>query len=201
MGVGALSVTVLAGCGGGSSGGDGSPPVHITTPPVDTGTPTPPSSTPTPTATVTITSTPAPTVKQCRSSHLQLSLGASQGAAGSTYQAVVLTNTGHKTCTLFGYPGVSFVDAGGTQLGSSASQSSGTKKTITLAAGGAANATLRQPNPGNFDPSACNATTADRLRVFPPGETAALFVHDAVKVCTTSAGRTAVTPVAAGTGD
>jgi hypothetical protein len=150
--------------------------------------------------TVTVTHTASTAGATCRSRHLSLSLGGSQGAAGTTYQSVVLTNTGSRSCTLFGYPGVSFVDSGGALLGKPSSQDPGTKKKVTLAPGGQANTLLRQPNPGNFDPTTCSPTTADRLRVYPPGNKGALFVHDAVQVCTTSAGRTGVTPVAAGAG-
>jgi hypothetical protein len=129
-----------------------------------------------------------------------LSLGNAQGAAGSSYVPVVLTNTGSAKCTLYGYPGVSFVDASGTQLGVPAKHSPGTEKTIKLSSGASANATLRMPNPGNFDPSTCNQATADRLRVFPPGETHPLFIKDAAQICTTKAGRTDIGPMTFGTG-
>lgn len=195
-------VALVAGCGSGSSGGTVTQPtaVAVATP---TSTPThshtaapPPASSPT--ATVTVTAPTAAT--RCLSSHLALTLGASQGTAGTSYQAVVLTNTGSAACTLFGHPGVSFVDASGAQIGKPASQDHATKKTITLAPGGQANALLRQPDAGNFAPSACHETTADRLRVYPPGETVPLFVHDAVQVCSTAAGRTGIGTMHAGSG-
>jgi Protein of unknown function (DUF4232) len=198
---------LLAGCGSSSNGsttseptGGVTPTAHPTHPPTST-TPTipPTSAAPTPTATVTVTAAPA--VSRCLSSHLKLTLGLGQGAAGTTYQVIVFTNEGSAACELHGYPGVSFVDASGAQLGRPATEDPGKRKTHVLdAAGGQANALLRQPDPGNFPASSCHVTTADRLKVYPPGETVALFVHDAVQVCTTAAGRTGIGPVLAGNG-
>jgi hypothetical protein len=147
-----------------------------------------------------VTVTAAASVQTCFSIHLKLSLGMSQGAAGTFYQNVVLTNDGTVACTLYGYPGVSYVDSSGALIGSPTSEDAGKKKTITLAVGGQANALLRQPDAGNFPPASCHMTTADRLRVYPPGNTVPLFVHDATQVCTTSAGRGGIGTMHAGSG-
>ncbi|MBV9870748.1 MAG: DUF4232 domain-containing protein, partial [Frankiaceae bacterium] len=149
--LGTTVAMTLSACGGGSSGGDqGSPPITIPTrPPTHTATPSSPTPTPTSTPTSTPTPTPTPThtvtetakpgPQACQSGALSLSLGQSQGAAGSTYVPVVLTNTGAKTCTLRGYPGVSFVDASGTLLGKPARQATGSPpKTLKLGSGEAA---------------------------------------------------------------
>jgi Protein of unknown function (DUF4232) len=151
---------------------------------------------------VTVTASPAPPAEaaRCLSSNLTLSLGVGQGAAGTSYQVVVFTNKGAAACHLHGYPGVSFVNTSGVILGKPSTEDSGKVKTVTLAPGGAANALLRQPDPGNFPPSRCHQTTADRLQVYPPGETVQLFVTDHVPVCTTAAGRTGIGPVLAGNG-
>jgi hypothetical protein len=205
-----LTAVAAAGCGSGSSGSPSAssstsvapsptPTHHHHTPaPVATVTV---SVTPTPTPTVTVTHTSAPVVSRCLSSNLKLTLGIGQGAAGTTYQTIVFTNDGTSACELHGYPGVSYVDASGALIGEPASEDAGKRKTITLAAsGGQANAVLRAPDALNFPPSSCHKTTSDRLRVYPPGETVALFVHDAVQVCTTSAGRNGISPVLAGNG-
>jgi hypothetical protein len=197
---GMAAAMAIAGCGGGSSGGDqGSPPITIPTHPhTHTATPTSPTPTATetptaiPTATVTATSVAMP---RCASSNLSLSLGPAEGAAGSTYVPIVLTNTGGGKCHIAGYPGVSFVDSSGTQLGKAAKREPGPIKTIKLASGESAYATLQLPNPGNFDPSLCNQTTANRLRVYPPDETTPLFIKDKAQICTTAAGRTHIRPL------
>jgi hypothetical protein len=136
----------------------------------------------------------------CASSQLKLSVGIGQGTAGTSYQVLVLTNTGAAPCTLFGYPGVSFVDSSGAIIGKPATRDTGTEHTITLAVGGAANALSRQPEPGNFAPAACQVKTADRVRVYPPNQKVALFANDAVQVCSTAKGRTGIGPMLAGTG-
>ena len=71
---------------------------------------------------------------------------------------------------------------------------------FVIAAGAKASALLRQPEAGNFPPATCKITTADRLRVYPPGETQPLFVHDAEQVCASGVGRGGVMPVVAGDG-
>jgi hypothetical protein len=193
----ALGAAMLAaGCSSGSSDHSGSPvTVHTPKPHTHTAVPT---DTVTPTPTVTVT---APTsVPRCLSSQLSLSLGAGQGAAGSTYRPIVFTNTGSQTCELHGYPGVSFVDASGAQLGTPAREDPGKQRTVKLPSGGAANALLQEPDPGVFAAADCQATKANRLRVYPPGEKTPLFISDTERICTTKAGRTGVQPVEFGNG-
>lgn len=201
--VAAGALVVVAGCGSGSSGGSSPGASGPTTPATSTsGAPTAnPTDTASPTPTATVTSTVPASLSRCLSSQLSLSLGQGQGAAGTTYTPIVFTNTGTSACELHGYPGVSFIDAGGHLIGSPASEDTGKAKSVKLSAGGGtANALLRQPNPGNFPASTCQQTTAAKLRVYPPGETVALFLSDPAPVCSTKAGRTGVRPIAAGDG-
>src|SRR5690349_10247384 len=48
-------------------------------------------------------------VANCATSALKGSLGPEQGAAGSVYAPLVLTNVGPRPCELRGFPGVSYV--------------------------------------------------------------------------------------------
>ena len=60
---------------------------------------------PGPTRTVTVTPTPQPaTPGQCSTSDLKLTIGQANGAAGTVYYPVQLTNTSNSTCTLYGFP-------------------------------------------------------------------------------------------------
>lgn len=130
-------------------------------------------------ATTTVPSGPGP----CLSTHLAGSLGGSQGAAGSVYYPLVLRNTGTSTCTLYGYPGVSFVAPGsGQQVGAPADRRPGTVQTISLAPGQSAQATLAVTDAANFPPS-CGITTVAGLRVYPPGQTAALYIPHPDRAC------------------
>lgn len=139
-------------------------------------------------------------VRPCSSRHLALTVSTGQGTAGTSYQVLVLTNTGSSSCTLFGYPGVSFVTSSGTLIGRPSARDRGPVHTITLPAGGPSSALSRQPEPGNFAPAACRPRTADRVRVFPPGQTVALFAANHVQVCSTGTGRTGIGPMVAGDG-
>jgi hypothetical protein len=195
---GVVALLVAAGCSSSSSGGG-----------------TPPTNSPQPTATVTVTasptvtrsatSTPTPSPSPsvaaaagCRTKHLKLSIGQGQGAAGSSYQPIVFTNTGSKPCSLVGYPGTSFLDSGGSQLGVPAIQSPGSKRSITLAPGGNASALLQIPDPGIYSAGQCAPANAAELNVYPPNQTVALQVADSTTICTTKRGASKVRPVVSG---
>ena len=99
------------------------------------------------------------------------------GAAGSTYYNLELTNLSGRTCTVFGYPGVSAVTLGGRQLGSAASRDPvHAPSTVALASGASAAVVLRIVDAGNFPRAACSPTTAAGLRVYPPNQRVAKIV-------------------------
>ena len=114
----------------------------------------------------------------CSTSQLSMKLGAVGHAAGSAYQPLVFTNTGSSSCTLTGFPGVSYVaPKTGKQVGAAASRNSRqTSKTITLAPGGHASAMVQFVDYQVFPSKDCTATTVSGLRVYPPGETSAGYV-------------------------
>jgi hypothetical protein len=194
-----LVALAVAGCSNGSSGGSSN---TAATPPSATDTPSAsasgsPSETasPTPSFSSTVSAT-----KVCTTAKLNASLGQSQGAAGSTIVSIVFKNLGKKACTIYGYPGVSFLDPNAKQLGQPADRRGGEQAVVTLGSGDFANAQLRIPDPGNFDPADCNAATSASLKVYPPGETEFLQLNFAMSVCTTEEGRAVVQPVVPGTG-
>jgi hypothetical protein len=127
-----------------------------------------------------------------------MTLGSGQGAAGSSYQPIIFTNTSSKTCSLTGYPGVSFLDSGGTQLGDPAAHSGASHGSVNLTPAGKASALLRLPDPGVFSPSNCKQTTAAKVKVYPPNQTESLSAADAADICTTKTGRSSIGPVHAG---
>ena len=121
----------------------------------------------------------------CATSDLNVSLGASNGAAGSVFQTIVFTNRSSTTCTLYGYPGVSLVSAPPyTQIGLAAQRDGTTPvKVITLASGATASAALRIVNALNFDSATCSPTKAAFLRIYPPNQTAPVYLADAAQIC------------------
>jgi len=123
----------------------------------------------------------------CLASGLQAQLGASQGTAGTIYQVIVLTNTSASSCTLYGYPGVSFVNGqGGSQVGAPATRNPAVKAAkLTLAPGGKANALLAVHDAGAYPD--CQLTNVDWLRIYPPGDYGSLYVQYKAQTCANTA--------------
>ncbi len=139
----------------------------------------------------TVTPTPTPSGPPgCTTSSLTASLGQGSGAAGSVYYPIEFTNNG-PTCTLYGYPGVSFVSASGAQVGAAAGEDpTYPRRLVTLAQGATAHADLQITVAQNYPAATCRPVAVKRLRIFPPGQTSALYVSVAA---TTGCGSTAVT--------
>ena len=109
------------------------------------------------------------------------------GAAGSFYYTLEFTNLSGHTCTLAGYPGVSALSIGGSQLGSPGGRNNAhPSKTVTLANGATATAVLRLTDVGVFPPSQCRMTTAAGLRVYPPNQTASKLIPYPFAACSRS---------------
>lgn len=132
-----------------------------------------------PSASPAPTSSPSPAaLTSCSTSQLAASLTNGQGAAGSMIYSLEFQNVSQVTCTLFGNPGVSLVTgSAGVQLGAAATfVNHATATTVTLAPNARAGAALQIAEAQNYPASLCDQTPAQGLRVYPPGQTAALFV-------------------------
>ncbi|WP_083867033.1 DUF4232 domain-containing protein [Frankia sp. ACN10a] len=118
----------------------------------------------------------APAGGLCPTARLAVRSADGEGAAGSTYEHLVLTNTGTTSCVLRGFPGVSYLDAAGRQVGAAAVRSGPAGQAVRLAPGASASATLRTVHPGIQvgceEPA--QSTPVASLRVFPPANTTAL---------------------------
>lgn len=170
----------LAACG--SSAGQGAAPartVTVTAPPPTT--PATPASQGSPGA------SPAPAGPgPCATSALSVRTGAAGAAAGSIFVAIQFTNTSDSACTLFGYPGVSFVAsrAGGHQIGAAAARNPQHQpQLVTLQAGETGSATLQIAAAANFPASRCHQVTARGLRVYPPNQLAPVVVPYVSQAC------------------
>lgn len=124
----------------------------------------------------------------CAAVNLTFATGQPDGAAGSVYQPVLLTNKGTTTCTLDGFPGVSFVAGDdGHQVGNAADKDeSKPATTVTLAPGAGAQFVVRIARAGNYDSATCQPTAARGLRIYTPGETHSAFLPMDVQACTTT---------------
>ena len=95
-------------------------------------------------------------------------------AAGSSYYHLDFTNTGTATCHLHGYPGVSAVNGAGAQLGDAASRDPvAAPRYVNIAPGGTAHTILQVASTDNYPAARCEAVSAARLKVYPPGDTGA----------------------------
>ena len=128
---------------------------------------------------------------------LKAAIGSGQGAAGSSYYPIDLINNSGTTCTLYGYPGVSFVTGpGGSQIGAAATRN-GTiaPALVTLTAGQTAHATLQVVNANNYPASRCKIVQAHWLRVYPPGQFSPVYIRFSAPTCGGGASATGILSV------
>jgi hypothetical protein len=112
LAVAAVASLALAGCSSGAKVGGG--PI-----PGATASPAPPTEAATASATPAGSPLPSPSLtaahlyaERCAGAQLRLALGTPVSeATGQRTVALTLTNTSQRACHLFGYPGISFVDA------------------------------------------------------------------------------------------
>jgi Protein of unknown function (DUF4232) len=90
--------------------------------------------------------------------------------AGSTYYELEISNISHRTCTLYGFPGVSAVRNARQLEGSPAGRVGGhAEDLLTLVPGSTVHVILQIADVYNFAPSACHPVQAFGLRVYAPG--------------------------------
>lgn len=124
----------------------------------------------------------SPGLAACTSADLKVSLGGGAGAGMSqNHVGLQLRNIGSSTCTLYGYPGVSWVaGADGHQVGAAAvrqpDSAGSAEKTVTLAPGALASAPMDIVDSGVLSRSECKPVPVRGLRIYPPGQKAALFL-------------------------
>jgi len=148
----------------------------------------------------TTSSTAGPSTTQagtpaCTTGQLEAELGPSNAGAGQVYAPLVLRNTGSTACEAKGFPGVSLLDASGTQIGQPATREGGEGASVLLEPDAVASANLHTTNEG-IGP-ACDPASA-RIRVFPPDQTEAITFSATFTAC---GGFTVSTLVAGDTGN
>jgi hypothetical protein len=202
-----LTAPIAVLLGGCSSGGGTAAPAPTTpstaattaspTEGLGTAAPTP---NPSKTATTTTVATP-----RCHSGDLKAKdvPDPAGGAAGHHGEFLIFTNGSGHRCTLYGYPGVSWVTGdNGTQVNAPFERTGGTRKTLTLKPGASAHATLIVVNPDVYDKADCKPVTVRGYRVYPPDEKASIFVAASQTVCSAKGkGLGQVQPITAGTSD
>jgi hypothetical protein len=179
---GVLVALCVTGCTAGGSGNAAQPTLpsfssSLSAPPSESS--SAPSSQAPPASGATEATVPseAASPNDCKSAELRLSLGRAEGAAGTVYRALRFTNVGTRTCTIQGFPGVSYVaGADGHQVGPAAFRDGAKGPAINLNPGSTANSPVGFTQVGNFDPNVCRPTPIRGLRVYPPHDTASVIV-------------------------
>ncbi len=138
----------------------------------------------------------------CANSTLRPSLRVAGAAAGTAYYTLRLTNISGHSCSVYGYPGVSFVSGvPGHQIGSAAARNPlYSPVTVVLAARATAHALLGVGDAGNYPAARCHPATAHALRIFPPGQTAAVEIWRSFSACAAHVPVLSVTSVRPGKG-
>lgn len=180
----AAAALLLSGCGGSSTQAQ-----SATSPPSPSATETsqPPATSP---AAPESSAAAAPSTAKagpelCKAASLTGTTDATGGgAAGSIYMQLILTNSGTEPCLLKGFAGVSLTaGADGEPIGAAATRDdSGPVTDVTLAPGKAGTATLRYTQAANYPD--CTKTPAAGFRVYPPNDTASLFIPQQLDACT-----------------
>lgn len=185
------SIALIAGCGSSSSTDQETtaPPAETTSAaptPEPTTAPTtgeatgPTSAEPEPSASPTADASAGPTDSAdgtCTAAELSATVETPMGAgsAGTAARNLILSNTSDAQCTMTGYPGVSYVDASGAQIGAPADREPGIDTpAVVLAPGQSAIATLQQTNAQNYG-DGCVVTDTVGVLVYPPGATDSLL--------------------------
>jgi Protein of unknown function (DUF4232) len=111
-----------------------------------------------------------------------------EGYAGGVYQVIEFTNASGAACTLYGYPGVSLVTGPPyAQVGLAAKRvSTAPGKLVTLTPGRSATAVLQIVDALNFPASTCGPVRATNLKVYPPNQTAPVYLANTSYGCTKS---------------
>ncbi|HEY1761790.1 MAG TPA: DUF4232 domain-containing protein [Acidimicrobiales bacterium] len=121
---------------------------------------------------------------ECTTAKLDVWLNTNgNGAAGSSYYDLNLTNLSASTCTLYGYPGISAITQAGAQVGSAGARSSAHAVSVitltsarsakgleTSTAHNTATVVLQIADAENFPQKSCVPITAAGFRVYPPNQ-------------------------------
>lgn len=146
---------------------------------------------------------PVTSAVSCATSSLNVKQGLAQGYAGGVYEVIDFTNTSNSPCSLYGYPGVSLVTGPPyTQVGLAAKRSttSAQVKLITLAPGATGNALLQIVDALNYPSATCGPTKAAALKVYPPNQTAPVYLPNTSTACSKPVQTMNIGPVQAGSG-
>jgi hypothetical protein len=102
-----------------------------------------------------------------------VTLSSGSAAAGTAYYQILFTNESGTSCTLYGFPGVSFTgETYAVQVGPAATRNLSSPKTlVTLGPHAVASAEIAVVDAHNYPAGPCGLTTASGVLVYPPNLT------------------------------
>ncbi|MEV4123778.1 DUF4232 domain-containing protein [Nocardia sp. NPDC049707] len=121
---------------------------------------------------------------QCRTSDLAAGLGTETVAAGTVAFPIVFTNNGSGPCALEGFPGISYATGpDSAPVGAPAAREGTSSGPVQLAPGDQASALVFAVNVHNIPPEQCQPVAVPGLRIYPPDNTASLYLERAATAC------------------
>jgi hypothetical protein len=94
------------------------------------------------------------------------------------YRPLIMTNVSGRTCTVQGFPGISYVaGADGHQVGKAAFRDGAKGDPIVLSRGESAASDIGLVAVQSYDPATCQQTPVNGLRVYLPQDTASKFIE------------------------
>jgi Protein of unknown function (DUF4232) len=184
-----LTTAAVLGCAAALAAacGTAAPAASPSASPAVTATPTVSAGTASPAVSPPTAPTQAAGAPACATSALKVAVPARPGgaAAGSSYYPIQFANVSGTSCTMYGYPGVSFVTAqGGRQIGPAATRNPAVaRQLVTLSPGQTVHAELQVVNAENYPPADCGPVTAHWLKVYPPSQTGPAYVSFTAQAC------------------
>ncbi|RMI30347.1 DUF4232 domain-containing protein [Nocardia stercoris] len=114
---------------------------------------------------------------ECTTSDLSATLGRADTDGDTTTLQLVFTDSGSRTCTMQGFPGVSYADGpDGDPVGPPADRDGATAPQVTLTPGGFAQSRLRVVDYSSVPADECDPVDVTGLRIYPPDDARTMFV-------------------------
>jgi hypothetical protein len=178
-----LFTMALTGCSGSPGTATAAPSAASAPVSPTVGTSTAPESSTPASAPATTGHTPESPPGRCTAADLRIAVYGEDGAAGSAYTGIALTNASPRSCTLSGVPGVRFVDAAGKALPTAAKSTGGTGARFTVKPGGKGYFTIRTVNVQDGAEGAPCDPPAAALEITVPGGTSHLRLAGPFHAC------------------
>ena len=146
------------------------------------------------------------TAASCSSAQLEITARSGQGATGNWAFPIIFRNVSHNACSLYGYPGVSWITASGAVIGVPARQvqdPASPASTVNLSSGQSAYSVVEVPTVANQESLGCRSIQAAGIRVYAPGSTSAILITpspdgpdpNSLLYCNIAAGSGGISPV------